>query len=558
MKKRPSKKTLSFYMVTAIILLIFPMNLFALYSAAKSQNTIISEKQTSMENIGKVYAAALEQRIQTVNNFILELEDSDKNLSDIHYQKEWDYYYISGMGLRNSLEDHMTIYKDAEAFFYYSEKQQHGMLVEDSAQLSREQLIEAIWADDEILKSKKWQIKEIHGTKWLFHVDHWKTVYIGAGIELSVLEKEIQDAIGGKTSSAQFEVIHGKEENAVKNRQEAEKNFEEKDFIVAEQKCNNGNLVLYMQMEKAEELDNLPLLQKAGYLFALIELLLIPVILLILHILVLKPMERLNRALKALKEQPDTRIEKSTITADFSNLYQSFNEMADELVELKIDNYEKTLAKQKMEFRNLQMQVKPHFLFNSFNLMYNLVEMNEYKSVQTILLYLSDYFRYINIGEGDFSLLADELSLIEKYLEMSKIRYPDIFEVEFDIEEKAKDAIVPQLMIHNFVENVIKHGLNLKKKNQIKLQVMIEDENLLVRILDNGVGMDEKQVENINKGIFVYADGKNHVGLKNSSRRLWYLYGERGKMQVNSVKDYGTEIVLRIPFQTKQMKGRSV
>lgn len=543
MKKLKSKKTLSFYMAVAIILLVFPMNLFALYSAAKSQNAIISEKKLNMESIGKVYSAVLNQRIQIANNFILELENKDKNFSDIHYQDEWDYYYIAGMGLRNNLEDHMTIYKDAEAYFYYSEKQKHGMLVENSAQLSREQMLEAIWTDEEILKSKKWQIKEIEETRWLFHVDQWKTVYIGAGIELGELEKEIQEAIGGESAQVRFEVLN-----------EIEDASEDKKLIKVKQKCNNGNLMLYMQVEKAEELDNLPILQKAGYLFALLELLLIPVILLVLHILVLKPMARLNRALKTLKENPDTRIEKSTITADFSNLYRSFNEMAGELVELKIDNYEKTLAKQKMEFRNLQMQVKPHFLFNSFNLMYNLVEMNEYKSVQTILLYLSDYFRYINIGEGDFSVFRDELNLIEKYLEMSRIRYPDIFEVKFEVEEIAKEALVPQLMIHNFVENVIKHGLNLKKKNQITLRAKVESGDLWVYISDDGVGMDEKQIENINKGIFVYADGKNHVGLKNSSRRLRYLYGERGIMKVNSKRECGTEVILRIPFQTKQMR----
>lgn len=546
MKKFSSKKSLSFYIVTAIILLVFPMNVFALYSAGKSQSTIVREKKISMENISKIYASALEQRIRTINNFIMELENKNKNLSDIHYQDEWDYYYISGMGLRNELEEHMTIYDDADAFFYYSEKQKHGMIIEDAKQLTREQMTEAVFENEDILKNKRWQISEINGTKWLFHVNHWKTVYVGAGIELDTIETEIKELIGGNSASAQFELSEKKTDLQQGN-----------ELIITEQGCSNDNLLLRLQTVKSEVLDNLPFLQKVGYMFALMELMLIPVILFILHILVLNPMDRMNGALRSLKDNPDVRITKNTITSDFNNLYHSFNEMADELVELKIDNYEKTLAKQKMEFRNLQMQVKPHFLFNSFNLMYNLVEMNEYKNVQTILLYLSDYFRYISIGEEDFSLLGDEMYLIEEYLEMSAIRYPDIFEVDFEVEESTREALVPQLMIHNFVENVIKHGLNLKKKNHICVKAFIEAKDLVVVITDDGIGMDENQVENINNGNFVYADGKNHIGLKNSSRRLRHLYGDAGSMHVNSQKGSGTEIILRMPFQTKQMNVKT-
>ena len=71
--------------------------------------------------------------------------------------------------------------------------------------------------------------------------------------------------------------------------------------------------------------------------------------------------------------------------------------------------------------------------------MYNLVAMNEIKSVQKMLLYFGDYFRYINVGENDFSLFQEELELIEKYLDISKIRYPDIFEVEYKISDEVWD-----------------------------------------------------------------------------------------------------------------------
>lgn len=532
---KKKKGSLSFWTILIIIVLILPMNIYMLYSAQRSQEIIIQQTVTGMESMANLYMNELEDQMRTINNFVLELEESDVNLQSICKEADWDSYYISGMGLLNTMRQHIANYKDANAYFFYSDNTEHGMLVENAENVSKSQLEDVLFDNENILQSRRWQIITIDDTQWLFHANYWRGIYIGAGIQLDYMVGAIQENMENETLKVFFD-----DRASVKDGE---------GFLSVTKQCAERKLYLHLQVEEQEVIQNLPILQRMGFRFAFAQLCIIPIMILVVRGLILVPLQTLNEALQRLKSDPTVRISRLSLTPDFENVYSTFNNMADEIVELKINNYEREIDRQKMELRNLQMQVKPHFLFNSLNLMYNLIQMREYKSVQTMLLYFSDYFRYINVGDNDFSLFGEELELIKKYIEVSKIRYPNIIEEEYQVEAGVETVMIPQLLVHNFVENIIKHGLNLKQINHILLKAYVEDGQMAICIQDDGVGMPEEQAENVNQGIFVYADGAKHHGLKNSYRRMHYFYGEKGSMRIRSAIDQGTEVVLRFPAE---------
>lgn len=530
-KKRTS---ISFRIILIIVVLIFPMNIYMLYSAKRSQEIIIEHTVTSMKNIANLYVSELESRVKSINNFISYLEQRDPNFSEVCKAEQRDYYYIAGLGLRAAMEEHMSTYNDADAYFFYSENMQHGMLVETSDELDKTQLEEMLFPTEDFLHKGRWDIFTKQNTKWLVHVNYWKNTYIGAGIQLDSVENFIQENMENTTIKAYID----KEEKAEVSD----------DVLSVTKQCAHQNVFLHMQVDRREVIKNLPFVQRLGYRIAIITLIIIPIMILVIRHLVLKPLSTLNHALNRLKTDSSTRIQGIASTEDFDYVYRSFNTMADEIVELKIDNYENQLERNKAELRNLQLQVKPHFLFNSLNLMYNLIQMEEYKSVQTMLLYFSDYFRYINVGERDFSLFQEEYELIVKYLEVSQIRYADIIDAKYEIDDDVKQIQIPQLLIHNFVENVIKHGIALTRKNHILLKAYIEGSTAVFVIQDDGIGMPKEQAENINKGIFEYADGAVHLGLQNSYRRLQNYYGDQAGMHIESDTGKGTCVTIRIPI----------
>lgn len=528
-----TKNSLSIRVILVVVALILPLNIYALYSAVRSQEVIIEQTVNSMHNIANIYMNDIEVKMMTINNFILELEERDKNLEDIARAQYWDNYYISAMGLRDTLDTHIAVYDDADLYFYYSEAMEHGMLVEDAQNVSKARLEEYFFADVESYYDRRWRIVTIDGSKWLFHVNPWKGMFIGAAIQLDQLEAEIVTNLEYTTATAYVDHEAG---------------IESDDRMLSVTcQCGKKDIYLHIQFERGEVISNLPMLQKVGQWLAVLELLIIPIMLWVIRHLVLNPLKTLNSAVSRLKMDPDVRIESKASTEDFDYVYRNFNSMADELVELKIDNYEQRLERQRVEFRNLQLQIKPHFLFNSLNLMYNLVQMKEYKNVQIMLLYFADYFRYINVGTSDFSLFKDELNLIRKYLEVAAIRYPDLIQTNIMIDIEEEQVWVPQLMVHNFVENFAKHGLDLAKVNHLLLKAYMEDEKVVICIQDDGVGMPKELAENINQGIFEYPDGKNHLGLKNSYQRIRNLYGEQGSMRIESETGRGTKVILKFP-----------
>lgn len=535
--------TLSFRIIAAIIVLILPLNIYTVYSAGTYQDIIIDQTRTSMENLANLYANELDARIKTINNFIAETETSNVDFRDISNAVQWDYYYISAMGLRDVLNQHMNMYEDGNAFFFYSESMGHGMLVENSVDLSKDEMEETLFSEDAFAEGTRWQIISVGDTKWLIHLNQRRGVYIGAGIQLDTIERNIEENMENETIHVEIDDSPDEDPG--------------EEYITATRKCDTQHLYFHLQVLRSEVIRNLPLLERIRILIAAATLLIIPVMILILRYFVLHPISVVNTALNRIKTDPKARIEGRAGTEDFGHLYQSFNSMADEIVELKIDNYEQQLKRQKMEFRNLQLQIKPHFLFNSLNLMYNLIQMKEYKSMQTMLLYLTDYFRYVGEDDSGYSRFGDEFNLIEKYFEVAAIRYEDVFETDCQIEDEVLDVLVPRLLIHNFVENVIKHGLDLTRKTHIWLRAYSVEDKAVFQIQDDGTGMPKKQAEKISQGIFEYEDGRKHVGLKNSYRRIKSYYGEKGSLRIQSEKGEGTLVTVVIPIKWEEEKGRA-
>ena len=527
--------TLSFQIVFIIIVLILPLNIYTFYSTGAYQNVIIDQTRTNMENLANLYVNELEDRVRSINNFIAEIEEADTDFSDISKAEEWDYYYISAMGLRNTLNKHMTLYGDGDAFFFYSSAAEHGMLVELSDTLNKEDMQSALFSSEDLIIGSRWKVLSVGNTKWLFHVNQRGGVYIGAGIQLDTIENNIEDNIENKSAQA---VISMEKEIS-----------DSGEYISVTRKCTSQNLYFSLRVLRSEVIRNLPFLERIRSILTVATVLIIPILVILLRHLVLRPISKVNTALNQIKTDPEIRIKGHAPTSDFENVYQSFNTMAEEIVELKIDNYEQQLERQKVEFKNLQLQIKPHFLFNSLNLMYNLIQMKEYKSMQTMLLYLSDYFRYVGEDDAGYSRFWDEYRLIRKYLEVSEIRYEGVLEADFQIEDKVSDVMIPRLLIHNFVENVIKHGLVLTRKNHILLKAYIEGEYVFFQIRDDGAGMPRSQAERISQGVFEYEDGRKHVGLQNSYRRIKCYYGEKGSLMIRSEIGKGTLVTVKIPVK---------
>lgn len=284
-----------------------------------------------------------------------------------------------------------------------------------------------------------------------------------------------------------------------------------------------------------------------------IYLLAIPVLYVIFQKNVGKPLNELNYAHhELLVGNEDYRIETAANTNEFSEAYDGFNNMAKTLKELRLEKLNRELAYKEMQLNNLQLQIRPHFLLNMMNLLYTLVQNHQTAGAQEMILYLSQYFRYMFRNGKDLNLFAKELDLIKNYLNVSRLQHPGAFTVSYQIDPIIGLVRIPPLLIHNFVENIIHHALMPDRVVHIVLFGDYDDHMVTLQISDDGRGMPEEDVEMINNRAFPEGNSGKHIGIRNSITRLRYYFGDEALVTVESFPDMGTTFSINIPYDLEE------
>ena len=189
------------------------------------------------------------------------------------------------------------------------------------------------------------------------------------------------------------------------------------------------------------------------------------------------------------------------------------------------------------ELKALQSQINPHFLFNVLNTMTSLIRTNPEKA-REVTIDLSKYLRY-NLDNNLKNVeLIKELNQIDTYIKIEKARFGDKLNIIYDVDESLYNFQIPSLIIQPLVENSIKHGILKKRDNGfVKIIVKRIDKDIEVAIEDDGVGIEQAVIDNLDKKI------EENIGLKNVHQRLKLLYGEG----LNITKlEQGTRIKFKI------------
>ncbi len=189
------------------------------------------------------------------------------------------------------------------------------------------------------------------------------------------------------------------------------------------------------------------------------------------------------------------------------------------------------------ELKALQSQINPHFLFNVLNTMTSLIRTNPEKA-REVTIDLSNYLRY-NLDNNLKSVeLIKELNQIDTYIKIEKARFGEKLNIVYDVDESLYNFQIPSLIIQPLVENSIKHGILKKRDNGfVKIIVKRIDKDIEVAIEDDGVGIEQAVIDNLDKKI------EENIGLKNVHQRLKLLYGEG----LNITKlEQGTRIKFKI------------
>lgn len=210
-----------------------------------------------------------------------------------------------------------------------------------------------------------------------------------------------------------------------------------------------------------------------------------------------------------------------------------------ELNKLETEKKMKTL----FQLKALQSRINPHFLFNSLNTISYIVR-NDPEKGRELIQKLSFILRRTIDSEEALSTLGEEIDLVKAYLEIEKERFKERLQCEFNIDSSLYDVKVPSLILQPIVENAVKHGFSLTKRNiTIKISAYRRGNYVYIVVEDNGRGISEEQLASIFEG------NKKSLGVKNVRDRIFNLYGNKSVFRIKSSPNEGTKVVIGIPFE---------
>lgn len=262
----------------------------------------------------------------------------------------------------------------------------------------------------------------------------------------------------------------------------------------------------------------------------------------------LKPLEVLMRNINKIKKgNLDVKIDLDT-QDEFGVLAKNFNNMVANIKKLLQQTKKNHKEIRKMELKALQAQINPHFLYNSLDTIYWMIRSGEYKTSEEMTLSLSQFFR-LSLNKGkDIISIKKEIKHIKSYLHIQKMRFPDKFKCEINIEPQLNNKECIKLIFQPIVENVFVHGFkNMEKTGLIIIDGKEIDNKITFTISDNGKGIDIEKQNKILKGNINDLNENTGYALKNIDRRIKLYYGEDFGLTIDNSKIGGAAIKVTLP-----------
>ncbi|WP_199617614.1 cache domain-containing sensor histidine kinase [Paenibacillus alkalitolerans] len=229
-------------------------------------------------------------------------------------------------------------------------------------------------------------------------------------------------------------------------------------------------------------------------------------------------------------------------------LHRTFRMMIARIHELIQENYVKQLSIKETEFKALQAQINPHFLYNTLETINWMAQTEGHANISRVALSLGHLLRSSISLKEPLITVREEIEIVRSYLTIQKIRFEDQLEYELAVPEPAAGCLIPKLSLQPIVENSVNYALEeMMETCLIRVRAVIEDGRLLVTVDDNGPGTDPMLLEKLYSGE-IRPRGSG-IGLRNIDERIRLMFGESYGLTVESGFGSGTRIRLSLPVK---------
>ncbi|MFR9285413.1 MAG: sensor histidine kinase [[Clostridium] scindens] len=285
-------------------------------------------------------------------------------------------------------------------------------------------------------------------------------------------------------------------------------------------------------------------------LFALLSLFYLAYIAFAVHHIIIRPIHKLNQEIESIDYEHDKPQIRTSLKNEIGSIASHVNTLLERVYSLNQHNIasqarlcEMELSKKQTQLYAYQSQINPHFLYNMLQCMRGISLMHGIREVAQICTNMADLFRY-SIKGAFLVYLEDELSIIDKYLYMIRVRFQDKITYSLEIAEDTKKCKIPKMILQPLVENSIFHGLeSIEDNGFIHIRTFREGDGLFITIQDNGIGFDEVTLKELEE--LLSQDIPSDINATFNEAKGLGIINIHNKIRLYEGTEYGISILSR-------------
>lgn len=550
------KRVVLFPLVVLVLVMLITI-ISCLFSFFNMQQKMIDNNVNSLQ----ISMNQLENLLAQIDHSFIDYwntNESYKYLKNYTKDTPTEKYLVHQSDTITWLSNQASAYKEVQgAFAYY--KNLDLFLFRGSANYDMHQYIrERIQQEGAIFNH--WELAQVAEKQYLLNLKNYGYFYGGVWIPMDVLERSLSltdDGFIGTVYLMDFRQNNNLRDNTLKEILSQEGKDIEK--VKGEQDIfwnysvgqNAGDIFMGILIPQKSIISNIPVWNKVIFILAFLSMFLVPVMVMWLQRKIARPVKDIDDGMQRIGEgDMEYRIPlpKKEYYDEFDRLIVRFNQMMDDLDELEFNLYKTKIKEQRTELKYISQQIRPHFILNALNIIYTYEE-SEFPLVKKMVLYLTEYFRYIVNLRVDFVEVEKELRHVENYLKIQKERYLERFDFFVEWEVAAKELLIPPLIIQTFVENCIKYGMKNDEKTFIYVLASVEEQRLKLMVADTGNGFPREKLEQIQAFLETreYQE-KLGVGIQNAIERMDILYNEKVEIKLRNALSGGAVVEIYLPM----------
>lgn len=264
-----------------------------------------------------------------------------------------------------------------------------------------------------------------------------------------------------------------------------------------------------------------------------------------------KPLIKLVKGFRRLENGDLEQAIAHDANDEFRYIYTRFNQMVVNLRTLIDQAWKQKVLAQRAELKQLQSQINPHFLYNSFFIMNTMARTGDTERIEMFTTLLGEYFQFVTRNASDFVTLQQEIQHARTYAEIQELRFYKRIAVRFEpLPPEYERLHVPRLIVQPIIENAFEHSLEKKAKNGlIEIRFERSDDCLYIVVEDNGDSLTDEVLANITDSLAQREESTETTGIVNIHRRLIITCGEGSGLRVMRGDMGGLKVMIRVPLK---------